>query len=107
MTRLASIHLLAALSGVATLAPILLRPPEARVRAAASPVTYNRQIAPIFYDHCTSCHHPGGPGPFSLLTYADAERWGTVIQNVIQSRFMPPWLPAPGYCDFADNRRLS
>ncbi len=106
MTRLASIHLLATLFGVAVLTPILLQPPEARVHASASSVTYNRQIAPIFYNHCTSCHHPGGPGPFSLLTYADAKRWGALIQNVTQSRFMPPWLPASGYGDFADNRRL-
>jgi len=27
--------------------------------------------------------------------------------TVTQSRFMPPWLPEPGYGDFADVRRLS
>lgn len=77
-----------------------------RVNAASEKVTYNRQIAPIFYDHCSTCHHPGGAGPFSLLSYANAKRWGMVIENVTQSRFMPPWLPAPGYGDFVDDRRL-
>jgi len=77
-----------------------------RGRAAQEHVTFSKQIAPIFYEHCSTCHHPGGAGPFSLLTYADARRWGMVIENVTQSRFMPPWLPEPGYGDFADDRRL-
>lgn len=88
------------------IASIVIQLPYERVRAASTPVTFNRQIAPIFYDHCSSCHHPGGAGPFSLLSYTDAKRWGSTIVNVTQSRFMPPWLPAPGYGDFADNRRL-
>jgi Flp pilus assembly protein TadD/mono/diheme cytochrome c family protein len=71
-----------------------------------SQVTFSRQIAPIFYRRCSICHHPGGAGPFSLLSYQDAKRWGTVIQSVTQSRFMPPWLPEPGFGDFADSRRL-
>ena len=75
--------------------------------AAANPPTWSHQIAPILYNNCTTCHHPGGAGPFSLLTYDDARRWSAQILTVTQSRFMPPWLPEPGYGDFADNRRLS
>ncbi len=41
------------------------------------------------------------------MTYTDARRWGQQIERVTQSRYMPPWLPEPGYGDFADNRRLS
>jgi Flp pilus assembly protein TadD len=69
--------------------------------------TWSHDIAPLLYKNCTTCHHPGGAGPFSLLTYADARRWAPQILNVTQSRFMPPWLPDPGYGDFADVRRLS
>lgn len=76
------------------------------VEAAEGPVTFSDQIAPIVYKNCSSCHHPGGAGPFSLLSYADARRWGSVILNATQSRFMPPWLPEPGYGNFADSRRL-
>lgn len=74
----------------------------------ASPIkpTWAHDIAPILYKNCASCHHPGGAGPFSLLTYADARRWGAQAVTVTQSRYMPPWLPEPGYGDFADNRRL-
>jgi Flp pilus assembly protein TadD len=41
------------------------------------------------------------------MTYSDAQRWGQQMLRVTQSRYMPPWLPEPGYGDFADNRRLS
>jgi tetratricopeptide (TPR) repeat protein/mono/diheme cytochrome c family protein len=75
--------------------------------AAETSATWSRDVAPVLYKNCTTCHHPGGAGPFSLLTYADARRWAPQILNVTQSRFMPPWLPEPGYGDFADVRRLN
>jgi len=77
------------------------------VRASEAPVTFNRQIAPILYKNCTTCHHPGGGGPFSLLTYEEARRRGPQLVQVTGSRYMPPWLPAHGYGDFADERRLT
>ena len=77
------------------------------VQANETAPTYGGQVARIFYSNCTGCHHLGGAGPFSLLTYPDAQRWGAQIATVTQSRYMPPWLPEPGYGDFADNRRLS
>lgn len=74
---------------------------------ASSRETWSRDIAPVLYKNCVTCHHPGGAGPFSLLTYADARRWGPQVLAVTQSRYMPPWLPEPGYGDFADVRRLN
>jgi Flp pilus assembly protein TadD/mono/diheme cytochrome c family protein len=79
---------------------------DGEVHAAESEVTFTRQIAPILYKNCATCHHPGGSGPFSLLTYQDAARRGPLIESVTQSRYMPPWLPEPGYGDFAESRRL-
>jgi hypothetical protein len=76
------------------------------IQNPASP-TWAHDVAPILYKNCTTCHHAGGAGPFTLLTYADTKRWAPQILNVTQSRFMPPWLPEPGYGDFADVRRLS
>jgi len=80
--------------------------PEAGTSARARE-TWSRDVAPLLYDNCATCHHPGGAAPFSLLTYADARRWAPQILDVTQSRFMPPWLPEPGFGDFADVRRLS
>ena len=93
-----------ALAGCALLC---LPPPHRTTRAAEAPVTWSRQIAPIVYQHCSTCHHPGGGGPFSLLSYQDARRRGPQMVQVTQSRFMPPWLPEPGYGDFVDDRRIS
>ena len=92
---------------VATILLSGLRLPRTTVRAADAPVNYATNVAPILYKNCTSCHHPGGGGPFSLMTYADARRWGPQLVQVTESRYMPPWLPEPGYGDFADSRRLS
>lgn len=77
------------------------------VRASEADVSYNRQIAPILYGHCTSCHHTGGSGPFPLMNYADAKRWGPTVERVTQARYMPPWLPSGPHDLFAEDRRLS
>lgn len=74
---------------------------------AQDTATWSGQIAPILYKNCTTCHHPGGGGPFSLLTYHDAQRWGPQIVRATQSRYMPPWLPEHGYGDFAEERSLT
>src|SRR5580658_7059111 len=80
---------------------------QAALGTQAAPITWAHDIAPIIYKNCTTCHHTGGAGPFNLLTYGDAKRWAPQILRVTQSRFMPPWLPEPGYGNFADVRRLS
>ncbi len=76
-------------------------------RTADSPPTFARDIAPILYSHCTTCHQPGAAGPFSLLTYDDARKRARLIAQVTRSRFMPPWLAEHGYGDFAGERRLA
>jgi tetratricopeptide (TPR) repeat protein/mono/diheme cytochrome c family protein len=70
-------------------------------------ITFNRDIAPILYHSCASCHRPGEAGPFPLLTYADAKLHARQIAAVTQKRIMPPWLPEPGEPKFADELRLS
>jgi mono/diheme cytochrome c family protein len=69
--------------------------------------TYNRDIAPIFYRSCSSCHRPGESAPFSLLTYDDAKQYATAIAAAVRARSMPPWLPEKGYGDFANESRLT
>lgn len=70
-------------------------------------VTFNEHVAPIVLRNCAVCHRPGEAGPFSLLTYADVRRRARQIARVTARRYMPPWLPAPGYGDFVGTRRLS
>jgi Flp pilus assembly protein TadD len=73
----------------------------------AERVTYTRDIAPIFYHSCASCHRPGEAAPFSLLTYTDAKTHARQIAAVTRRRIMPPWLPEPGELKFADELRLT
>jgi len=77
------------------------------VSRAAQPVTFAHDIAPLMYQYCAACHHPGEAGPFSLLSYQDVKKRAAQIATVTHSRYMPPWLPEPGYGDFVDERRLS
>lgn len=74
--------------------------------AQSAGVSYG-EIAPILHQHCANCHSPAGGAPFTLQSYADAKQWSGQILDVTQSRYMPPWLPAPGRGDFAGDRRLS
>jgi hypothetical protein len=66
-------------------------------QAIDPPVLFNRDIAPIFKVHCTSCHQPNGSAPFSLLTFADARPRAERIAQVVRRRLMPPWIAEPGY----------
>jgi len=69
--------------------------------------TFYRDIAPIVYQNCSTCHRPGESGPFSLLNYEDVRRHASQIATVTRQHFMPPWLPEAGHDEFEDERRLT
>lgn len=69
--------------------------------------TWNQDIAPIMFAHCTTCHHDGGIAPASLMTYADAVDDGIDIRNNVIDGIMPPWPPDPNYVHFKNERVLS
>jgi tetratricopeptide (TPR) repeat protein/mono/diheme cytochrome c family protein len=71
-----------------------------------APVTFNKDIAPIVYANCVSCHRPGEVAPFSLLTYADAVKHADTVAKETRARHMPPWLPEPGEFPIVGERRL-
>jgi hypothetical protein len=73
----------------------------------SQPVTFARDIAPIVFNQCATCHHPGEAAPFSLTSYADVKKRGALIATVTQSRYMPPWHAAPNFGEFAGERRLT
>lgn len=75
--------------------------------ARPAPATFNKDVAPIVFANCVTCHRPGGDGPFSLLTYADASRRAGDIANETRKRHMPPWLPEPGDVPIVGVRRLT
>ncbi len=71
------------------------------------PLTFSRGIAPIIFQNCSACHRPGQSAPFNLLNYQDAKKHMKEIAEVTARRYMPPWLPEPGYGDFVGARLLS
>src|ERR1700689_2529545 len=92
---------------MASLSKALLMGIAGPLAAAAPPPTFNRDIAPILYKNCATCHRPGEVAPFSLLTYQDAAKRARQIATVTHSRFMPPWKAEPGYGTFQNERRLT
>jgi len=85
--------------------------PERNKEAAAAHTppatpTFTKDIAPIFFEQCASCHRPGEAAPFSVLKYADVRPRARAIARATQARIMPPWLPDPHDPPFMGVRRL-
>ena len=59
--------------------------------ALAQEVTFARDVAPILYENCVSCHRSDSYAPMSLLTYETAKRYAGRIRSRVQARMMPPW----------------
>ena len=61
--------------------------------AAQQTPTFSRDVAPILYTHCATCHRPGEIGGFSLLSFTDARPRAAAIARTTNRREMPPWKP--------------
>ena len=55
------------------------------------PVTFSKDIAPIFQEKCQECHQPNSIAPMSLITYNEARPWARSIKERVAMRQMPPW----------------
>lgn len=87
-------------------ATVLLVLASATVAHAQRPVTFNRDVAPIIFENCASCHRPGESAPFSLLNYADVKTRAQLIVDATRSHYMPPWQPDSAAGEFQGDRRL-
>jgi peroxiredoxin len=76
-------------------------------KTTAAKYTYARDVAPILYQNCLSCHRTGEAAPFPLETYQQAKTWASAIKVYTARRAMPPWKAVEGYGDFHDARRLT
>ena len=70
-------------------------------------LTFSHDVAPILYQHCVKCHHPGDIAPMSLLTYKDVRPWAAAIREAVVSRKMPPWGADPHIGQWSNDPRLS
>ena len=59
-------------------------------QADAGP-TFTKDVAPILYDNCVTCHRPDNIAPMALLEYTDARPWARSIKDLVVTREMPPW----------------
>src|SRR5689334_2197097 len=53
--------------------------------------TFTKDVAPIIFNNCTTCHRAGEVAPMTFLSYEDVRPWAKVIKTKTQAREMPPW----------------
>ena len=69
--------------------------------------TFAKDIAPILYARCATCHRPGEVAPMSLMSYTDARPWARAIKVQVATRTMPPWHAEGEPGKWRNDRRLS
>ncbi len=69
--------------------------------------TWTEDVAPIIYEHCSSCHHEGAIGPFNLMSLEDVIDHSESIYHVVSERTMPPWPADPNYRHFTGEAYLA
>jgi hypothetical protein len=75
--------------------------------SGSSAPTFSKDVAPILYSKCVTCHRAGEIGPMSLITYKDVRPWAASIRDKVSNRIMPPWHADPKYGTFRNDRSLT
>lgn len=70
-------------------------------------LTYARDIAPIVFANCSSCHRDGEVGPFPLVQFEDVAKRSRQIAAIVESGAMPPWMPSQRHGEFIGQRTLT
>lgn len=102
-TRIAQLSLLL---GTAAIAIAVTRHDAPLIAQDAAP-TFTKDVAPILYKNCTTCHRPGGLGPFSLMDYDSAKANVGEMRDAVRDRVMPPWHAEGPHDLFRNDRRLT
>lgn len=87
-------------------APLLFVISSVFASTGMSEVTYHRDVAPIIYGNCTSCHREGENAPFPLSSFDEVSKKARTIRRVVNEHYMPPWHASPQLSHFSDIRRL-
>ena len=48
-----------------------------------APPTWSGEVAAIVHRSCAGCHHAGGAGPMSLLTWDEARPWAKAMAREV------------------------
>lgn len=79
----------------------------AGISLTASAQLVYKDVAGIFYSRCTSCHHPDGGAPFSMMNYSETYPYASSILSDLNTGKMPPWSPDTTYVRFLHERVLT
>jgi hypothetical protein len=100
--RLAGACLLAV---VAPVAPVVTSAGAQGTEAALR--TWNKDVAPILFANCITCHRAGEVAPMSLTSYQEARPWAKGIKAKVLAREMPPWFADAQFGKFQNKRGLT
>ncbi len=81
--------------------------PTSAQQAAADAPTFTKDVAPVLFKNCVTCHRPGEAAPMSLLTYEQARPYAKAIANAVVNRTMPPWHADAPPGTFHNERQLT
>lgn len=96
-----------AIAFVAAFCLLALSTSASDIKTKVKPVTFTKDVAPIFYKNCVSCHRAGEVAPMSLITYKEARPWARSIKEKVAMRVMPPWHADPHYGPYANDRTMT
>lgn len=68
---------------------------------------YAKDVAPILKKHCVECHRDGAIGPWAMESHARVKNYARMIEEVLLTRRMPPWDPAPDHGQFSNGNELT
>lgn len=69
--------------------------------------TFAKDVAPILYASCVSCHRPGEVAPMALRTYDEVRPWTKSIVENVEKGQMPPWHAVESAAPIANARKLN
>lgn len=75
--------------------------------AADDSLTWAEDVAPVLYNNCIECHRDQGGAPFSLIEYESANRFASMIAEVVSEQRMPPWYAHEDFGSWRNERRLT
>ncbi len=90
-----------------TTALLMFAPGFCAAEEGHSKITFSKDVAPILYSRCVSCHHPNTTAPMSLIEYKAVRPWAAAIKEKVVTREMPPWSADPHYGKFLNDPHLS
>ena len=79
------------LMGVCVMALMMGSAAGASAAEAEGAPTFAKDVAPIFYDNCVTCHRPNHLAPMSLISYEDARPWARAVKSKVLAGEMPPF----------------